>query len=215
MAYYVMEEMPDIHKKGERVLYPRFALTDQVSTQTVAKTVAERSSFTTGEVEGVIKEIALEMARQMAQGRSVKIDGIGVFSPSLALRQDKEREEAEGNAPRRNARSIVVGKVNLRVDMDLIRETNMRCDLERAPWKTRRSSQKYTPEQRLQIAVKYLDEHPFLTVTQYQQMTGLLHTTAALELRQWAGQEDSGIGTSGQGSHRVYVRKRTAVDSHE
>lgn len=207
MAYYVMEEMPDIHKKGERVLYPRFALTDQVSTETVAKTVAERSSFTTGEVEGVIKEIALEMARQMAQGRSVKIDGIGVFSPSLALRQDKEREEAEGNASRRNARSIVVGKVNLRVDMDLIRETNVRCNLERAPWKTRRSSQKYTPEQRLQMAVKYLDEHPFLTVTQYQQMTGLLHTTAAIELRQWAKQEDSGIDTSGQGSHRVYVRK--------
>lgn len=207
MAYYVMEEMPDIHKTGERVLYPRFALTDQVSTETVAKTVAERSSFTTGEVEGVIKEVALEMARQMAQGRSVKIDGIGTFSPALVLRQDKEREDAEGDGPRRNARSIVVGRVNLRVDMDLIRETNVRCNLERAPWKTRRSSQKYTAEQRLQIAVKYLDENPFLTVTQYQRMTGLLHTTAAKELKQWAAQEESGIATSGCGSHRVYVRK--------
>lgn len=208
MAYYVMEEMPDIHKTGERVLYPRFAWTDQVTTETVARTVAERSSFTMGEVEGIIKEIALEMARQMAQGHSVKIDGIGTFSPALALRRDKEREEAEEDASRRNARSIVVGKVNLRVDIDLIRETNARCNLERAPWKTRRSSQKYTPQQRLQMAVKYLDEHPFLTVTDYQQMTGLLHTTAAKELRQWAEQEDSGIDTSGRGSHRVYVRKR-------
>lgn len=36
MVYYVMEEMPDIHKTGERVLYPRFAMIDQVSTEQLA-----------------------------------------------------------------------------------------------------------------------------------------------------------------------------------
>ena len=30
MAMYVMEEMPDIHGTGEQVLYPRFAMIDQV-----------------------------------------------------------------------------------------------------------------------------------------------------------------------------------------
>ena len=34
MAMYVMEEMPDIHGTGEQVLYPRFAMMDQVSTFT-------------------------------------------------------------------------------------------------------------------------------------------------------------------------------------
>lgn len=215
MAYYVMEEMPDIHKKGERVLYPRFAMTEQVSTETVAKTVAERSSFTVGDIEGVLKEVATEIARQMAHGNSVKIDGIGTFSPSLALRVDKEREEAGEDATHRNARSIVVGKVNLRVDMDLLRNTNIRCSLERAPWKTRRSSQKYTAEERLTMALKHLEEHPFLTVGEYQQMTGLLHTTAANELKHWSEQDGSGIDTSGRGSHRVYVRKPEPVISSQ
>lgn len=211
MAYYVMEEMPDIHKTGERLLYPRFAMTEQVSTEAVAKTVAERSSFTVGDIEGVLKEVATEMARQMAHGNSVKIDGIGTFTPALTLCMDKEREEVGKDATHRNARSIVVGKVNLRVDMDLIRDTNRRCMLERAPWKTRRSSQKYTAEERQAMALKYLEEHPFLTIGDYQQMTGLLHTTAAKELKEWANLDDSDIDIMGRGSHRVYVRKQEAA----
>ncbi len=31
----------------------------------------------------------------MAEGRSVKIDGIGTFTPSLTLGRDKEREDPE------------------------------------------------------------------------------------------------------------------------
>ena len=45
MAYYVMEEMPDIHKTGERVLYPRFAMIDQVSTEQLARNLSESSGF--------------------------------------------------------------------------------------------------------------------------------------------------------------------------
>jgi 23S rRNA pseudouridine2604 synthase len=43
--------------------------------------------------------------------------------------------------------------------------------LKRAPWKSQRSSQKYTPAQRLALAVRYLEEHPFLTVYEYRKLT--------------------------------------------
>ncbi|WP_300702815.1 HU family DNA-binding protein [Bacteroides sp.] len=211
MAYYVMEEMPDIHKKGERVLYPRFAMIEQISTDQLAKFVAESSGFNMGDIVGIVKQIAIEMAHQMAQGRSVKLDDIGTFTPALALRDGKEREKAGEDAEHRNAQSIVVGKVNFRVDLDMVRRINSRCLLERAPWKTRRSSQHFTPEQRLALAVKHLDTHPFLTVSEYQRLTGLLRTTATNELRQWAGQTDSGIETTGRGVHRVYIKKNTTV----
>ena len=207
MAYYVMEEMPDIHKTGERVLYPRFAMIEQISTDQLAQFVAESSGFNVGDIVGIVKQIAIEMSHQMAQGRSIKLDDIGTFTPALALRQGKEREEAGKDTKHRNAQSIVVGKVNFRVDMDLVRRINSRCLLERAPWKPRRSSPKFTPEQRLELAVKYLDAHPFLTVSEYQRLTGLLRTTATTELRQWADQPDSSIDIAGRGAHRVYVKR--------
>ena len=143
----------------------------------------------------------------MANGKSVKLDGIGTFTPSLTLCSDKEREKPGEGETHRNARSIVVGNVNFRVEKTMIRRINGRCDLERAPWKSRRSSQKYTPEQRLALAVKYLEEHPYLTVHEYQKFTGLLRTTATEELRQWAQQPDSGIGIDGRGTHRIYIKK--------
>lgn len=211
MAYYVMEEMPDIHKTGERILYPRFAMIEQVSTEKLAQLIAESSGFNMGDILGIVKQVAIEMAHQMAQGRSVKLDDIGTFTPALALREGKEREEAGEDAKHRNAQSIVVGKVNFRVDMDLVRRINGRCLLERAPWKPRRSSQRFTPEQRLALALKHLETHPFLTVSEYQGLTGLLRTTASTELRQWAYQADSGIDTAGRGVHRVYIRKNIPV----
>ena len=179
MAMYVMEEMPDIHGTGEQVLYPRFAMIDQVSTEDLIRQIASSSGFNVGDVEGVITQIGIEMARE---------------------------KTGEGET-HRNARSIVVGSVNFRVDRKMVRRINGRCLLERAPWKSQRSSQKYTPEQRLALAVRYLEEHPFLTVYEYRKLTGLLRTAATNELRQWAYTPGSGIGIDGRGTHRVYIKK--------
>ena len=111
------------------------------------------SGFSAGDIEGVLLQTAIEMARLMAEGRSVKIDGIGTFTPSLTLGRDKEREEVEGGK-HRNAQSIFIKGVNFRVDRTMVRNISERCRLERAPWKRKRSSEKFTPEQRLALAIK-------------------------------------------------------------
>ena len=212
MARYIMEEMPDIQKTGKRITYPKFARIDNASIKELAQRVGDVSGFSAGDIEGVLLQTAIEMAHLMAEGRSVKIDGIGTFSPSLALCRDKEREEAEEGAKHRNAQSICVGGVNFRADRTMIRNINERCRLERAPWKPQRSSKKFTPEQRLTLALKFLDEHAFLTVRNYQRLTGLLQTAATKELKQWADLPESGIDIAGRGSHRVYVKKKVATE---
>lgn len=50
MAMYVMEEMPDIHGTGEQVLYPRFAMIDQVSTEDLIRQIASSSGFNVGDL---------------------------------------------------------------------------------------------------------------------------------------------------------------------
>ena len=208
MPYYVMKEMPDIKGTGERVVYPSLATIESMSTEELAREIASCSGFNVGDIEGILKQTSIEMAHQMAQGRSIKLDGIGTFTPALAMRKDVEREEAGENGQHRNAQSIEVGSVNYRVDMSLVRRINGRCTLSRAPWKPGRSSKKYTPEQRLELTQKYLEENPYLTVYEYQKLTGLLRTAATNELKEWANQPNSGIDIAGRGVHRVYVKKK-------
>lgn len=208
MARYIMEEMPDIQKTGKKITYPKFAQIYKADLKELAQRVGGVSGFSAGDIEGVLLQTAIEMANLMAEGRSVKIDGIGTFTPALTLGKDKEREEAGGKGTHRNAQSIFIGGVNFRVDRTMIRNISDRCRLERAPWKRQYSSNKLTPEQRLALAVKYLESHPFLTVLEYRRMTGLLQTAATQELRQWAQLPDSGIGIAGRGVHRIYIKKQ-------
>ena len=195
MAEYEMQEMNLPNKEGKRILYPRLVQRGQADTDYIAKNLAQKSSFSKGDVIGLLQELGDELAYQMGQGKSVKLDGIGTFVPSLALRTDKERETGEEDGTRRNARSIVVGSINYN------------CDLERSQQKFQRSSQKYTPEQRLERAQQFLANHPFMTVRDYARLNGLRHTTASLELRKWAEQPENNITTSGRGTHKVYVRR--------
>ena len=205
-THYVMKEMPDLQGKGERVTYPQMVLLGQSSTRELAEYISVRSGFSPGMVEGIICELAEAMAHTMARGFSAKIDGIGTFPPGLVIGADKEREEADGDATHRNAQSIFVGKINFQAEKELVYKTNRHCTLRRAPWKPVRSSQKYTAGQRLEIARKHLEAHPFLTVRTYCQLTGLLRSSGTVELRKLSHTPGTGIGFSGFGSHRVYIK---------
>ena len=144
MARYIMEEMPDMQKTGKRVTYPKFAQIDNADIKELAKRVGDVSGFSAGDIEGVLLQTAIEMAHLMAEGRSVKIDGIGTFTPALTLGRDKEREKAGEGGKHRNAQSIFIGGVNFRVDRTMLRNISERCHLERSSWKPQRSSQKFT-----------------------------------------------------------------------
>ena len=200
-----MQEMNNLHQDGETLLYPRMIIRDCCGTEELASTISEESSFTPGEVMGMMRQLCRKMAAAMAEGRSVKLDGLGTFSPSLALRKGRERETTDGSGKRRNAGSIEVGSVNFRADRMMVQEINHRCHLERSPKKFVRHVSKFTPEERLAKAQQFLEEHPMMTVSDYTRMTGLSRTMAGQELRRWVQTEGSGIASQGMASHRVYV----------
>ena len=192
---YQMKEMPDLQGTGEPITYPKMVMTGQTGTRELAEYIAMTSGFSKGVTEGVICELGEALAHEMGMGRSVKIEGLGVFTPALSIYPDKEREQPQESS----------------TNKALIRETNHWCELERASWKPAHSSKKYTPEQRLALAHQYLDKHAFLTVSIYRQLTGLVRSTATVELRKWAHTPGSGIDTSGIGSHKVYVKRKESV----
>lgn len=207
MAQYEMQESTLPSEGGKRILYPRMRLTGQDTLDDLVRRISRGTTFSPGDVRGLIGTLVDELAFSMGSGRSVKIEGLGVFTPALGLREGAERESGEPGDARRNASSICVSGVHFKVDKRLVMETAGYCQLERSAVKFRKSSNRYTPQERLKLAQDYLVSHEYMTVEGYASLTGLRRTTANRELNAWCNEPGSGIGYRGRASHKVYVRQ--------
>ena len=163
MAEYNMQELNLPGEDGKRILYPRMKLYGQVDLETITEKIAYASSFTRGDIIGLMQAITDEIAYQMGQGYSVKIDNLGVFTPALGLRQDRERETGEEGDTKRNAVSICLKDIHFKVDKELLYRTARHCHLKRSTDKFQRSSQVFSPQERLERAKKYLEKNSFMT----------------------------------------------------
>lgn len=152
MAEYNMQELNLPGEDGKRILYPRMKLYGQVDLETITEKIAYASSFTRGDIIGLVQAITDEIAYQMGQGYSVKIDNLGVFTPALGLRQDRERETGEEGDTKRNAVSICLKDIHFKVDKELLYRTARHCHLKRSTDKFQRSSQVFSPQERLERA---------------------------------------------------------------
>ena len=142
----------------------------------------------------------------LGDGYSVTLDDWGTFKATLGLEEGKEKDTIDGSESKRNARSLYLNGINFQADKKLVRNARQRCKLERAGIvRVKRSP--YTKEERLQKALGYLEENKVLKVSQYMELTGLAHTTAANELRAFSRDSASGIISVGRGPAVVYVKK--------
>ena len=202
-----MQEMKDLHHEGRTLTYPRFQAGPPCTAGELARLAARNTAFTEAEVKGILALVAGAMADVMAEGRSVRVDGIGTFRPRLGLVKQAERETTEKDSERRNARSIQVNGINFKPEAELVGRTHEACHLERMSKTGRLHPSPFTAEERLQQAQDYLETNPFLTGSDYAMLTGLNRSSASAELRKWAAMADSGIGTAGCGTHKVYIKK--------
>ena len=96
MAKFVMREMPDMQGTGKRTMYPKMISRGTMGPDEIAELISSQSTFSPGEVKGLVAALARTIAYGVASGYTVKIEEIGSFSASLALRKGVESEEAEG-----------------------------------------------------------------------------------------------------------------------
>ena len=108
-----MQEMKDLNNEGQTLLYPRktllyprIVLKGQIGTEEMLESMTHGTTFNAAEAGGVLKLAATYLAKMMANGYSVRIEGIGIFAPTIGLKKGKEREQADGSGTRRNASSL-------------------------------------------------------------------------------------------------------------
>ena len=206
MAKYIKQEMTDLSGKGEEKVYYRLHTERNISFKELTQEIEEHHNLMNkGLVKSVMAYVVDEMTELLGKGYSVTIDGLGTFHASIGLEKDKEMDTFDGDESKRNARSLRLTGINYRADKVLIREANRHCKLERAG-EARLHHSPYSKEERLKLALQYLEEHGAMRVVEYMELTGLSRTKAAMELKEFRQDLTSGISFVGRGSAKVYVK---------
>ena len=207
MARYIKQELPDLHKTGEKKAYYRMKTKRKIDfNQFVDLISSHNSGISRGEAFRVLMHATDILAELLAQGYSVTIDEMGTFKATIGLVSDKEMDSFEEGTPKLNARSLRVDGVSFKADKRLILNVDKRCDLKRA-WVSRLCRSPFTKEERLQKALEYLNAHGAMKVKDYMELTSLSHTVAAKELREFENDTASGITSIGRLAGKVYVRR--------
>ena len=207
MARYIKQELPDLHKTGEKKAYYRMKTKRKIDfNQFVDLISSHNSGISRGEAFRVLMHATDILAELLAQGYSVTIDEMGTFKATIGLVSDKEMDSFEEGTPKLNARSLRVDGVSFKADKRLILNVDKRCDLKRAGV-SRLCRSPFTKEERLQKALEYLNAHGAMKVKDYMELTGLSHTVAAKELREFENDTASGITSIGRLAGKVYVRR--------
>lgn len=207
MAKYMMMDLPRGKAESKRAKYPRMKRTHRITLEDLAHEISESSSFTKGDIVGAVELVADHIARRVAEGASVKIEGFGTFTAKLVLKEGAEHEQEGGS--HRNAMSIEIGAINYRTDKGLLHAANRYCSLTRTKAQER-GEVVAGREARLQLALEHLAEHPVMSVRTYADMTGLSPNEAGKELRKYRA--EGVLGWVGRGTHLRYTLPTEVVD---
>lgn len=205
---YILKEMDNISAEdGKTEMKPRPKILNCINTEELAHLTSLHQSRGTSkaEIEAITQCVFAEIKEQLAQGNSVKIDGIGIFTPSLSdVRRDKHINEEGEQVILPQANTIHVTGINFRVDKRFIIDVDSMAEPRRVGYSTHQKSS-YTKEQRLELLKDYLNTHHLIKVKQYSELVELSESAANKELNLMCQDLSTGITSDGSHSHKVYV----------
>lgn len=202
-AKYIKKEIADLNGTGRTQAYYKM-VTRAMNHEQFIDVLCRDGSLPRSTYKAVLTQIAEKLPGCLANGFSVKIDEVGLFTARLGVRKDMLPDAFEPGETKRNASSIEVRGVSFKADPELIRKTRTKCVLS-SGGVSRLKRPKTTLEERTAMARKFLEKYHLMRVMDYVRLTGLSKTTASLELRKIADDPASGITFRGRGSQKFYV----------
>lgn len=205
-----MEKFSDgMFGDGER-LYPKLVNGQVVDSGRIAEIIEQRTSFTRGDVLGVLAELSAIVEEQIADGNSVKIDGLGVLRPVLGLVEKNKRSDWTDEANRlTTGHNVRLKSVRFRPESTLLHKASQAMSLDRVSNLLGYEQPSSTIDERAAMARQYISEHGFMRVADYAALTHLSRTTASRELCKLSADTTSGITSSGTRAGKVYVIRNT------
>lgn len=204
---YTFQEMPDLRKTGERKVYPKVTHSTQIDSNDFMAEVSDTGPMNVGTLKGAVEEITRTMVSYMSLGHSVKVDGLGTFSLALGMKEGHASESVREDGARYDTNGVYIRSVNFIPDADWLRRIQREVELHKVGDVRELNRSVPSADQRLATLRAVLDKRPFVTVRDYAALVQMSHSSALKELNALAADPASGIGTSGSGSHKVFVRR--------
>lgn len=208
MATYKLQEMPSLNGVGKKRVYPKLVTNRQLDTKDfIEKMRLHNRAISPSITTAVLTDIADFLGEMLSMGYTVKLDGLGTYSLSLDFDDDKPRE-MESDDDKMLYRKVTVKDVNYKSDPELVKYINREIDLERdMGGVSRLYKKKYTLEERIERGKQWLESHAFFTLQEYANLNNLSRTTASLELKKLTHGADAVFDYTGNGSHKIWVKK--------
>lgn len=211
MINYILQEVPDITGKDKRKVYPKFVLNNQINFDSFVKRLCDvERAFSETTVKSVIQAVGRQLVEHLSMGHSVKLDGIGVFSISLEFYDDKPTEITDEN-DKMMYRGVRVRDWTLKTEPETLRQLRRKTKCSRMESGVRKlTKNQLTLEQRIENVLKVIDSKGFLTIADYVIANHVCRSSASTELKRICAMADSPITTTGQGSHKVWIRREVS-----
>lgn len=181
MAYYNLKKKPSLTtKEGEKeTMYADIVYSGTITAERLIRTVAQRTGFKEGMIEGILSELQNETLEYLSEGYRVELGEFGFFSAKVKSRLVENRNDLRSN-------SVSFDGVNFRASKSF--RTGIRGDLERRRCIGFRTSKEWDREQLEQIVLQHIRKHGFITRTTYTEITGRLKNSALADLKSFAAE---------------------------
>lgn len=194
-AEYDFRKNPKNSESDEpAILHPRIVSKGTVDTEKIVSDLSYSSTFTPGDIEGLLVSLEDQIAGYLKEGYEVKLGNIGYFSVRLKSRPVKDKKEIRSS-------SVSFDNVNFRATASFKKKA--KGDLVRSSTGFG-SSSSITDEECRQRLKAYLEDHSFITCNEYCRITGFLKSKALRNLKGLVA--DKCLIKSGMGTHVVYMK---------
>ena len=176
-----MKKKPSLTtKEGDKeTMYADIVYSGTITAERLIRTVAQRTGFKEGMIEGILSELQNETLEYLGEGYRVELGEFGFFSAKVKSRLVENKNDLRSN-------SVSFDGVNFRASKSF--RTGIRGDLERRRCIGFRTSKEWNREQLEQIVLQHIRKHGFITRATYTELTGRLKNSALADLKSFAAE---------------------------
>ncbi|MEG1748362.1 MAG: hypothetical protein RRZ65_00040 [Tannerellaceae bacterium] len=178
-AEYKMERNPNPKREIEKqALHPRLISQGTVGTEEIAQYAQDTSSISSADMKGALAVLAQYTARQLKDGYTVYIEGIGYLTPTLQSRPVMEAKELRSE-------SVHFKNVAFRCDKKLKHNLKVMPIYKESTPKL----EDFDIDERRSRLIWYLDRHDYITSTTYRALNHCSKYSAQNDLQYFVGTE--------------------------
>lgn len=179
--------------KGGAHAYAHLVTRGTKRNEEIYRFISECCSVTSSDIKAVLDALSWYVGTELASGYSVELEGLGHFSPAL-----RSRQAVDGKG--RACTAVAVHGVNFRCSLGL-KKMVKEAGAERV--RTGGAGSAAAPEERKAEMLRYLQQNPYINLTEYAALNGCTRHCATADMKRWLA--EGAVVYAGSGTHRVYV----------